>query len=118
MNKFLSKRRNVIILALIAIFAESLTSPCLKIGGRYPFLSFGYIAWFFVTVLLLCFYAVCWQLILEKIPLTTAYLRRGLSYILVFTWAAVIFHENISWKQILGIIVIIVGMVVSISDEH
>ena len=97
---------------------ESLTSPCLKLGGKHPFLSTGYIAWFCLAVMILGFYAVCWQLILEKLPLTTAYLRRGFSYILIFVWATLIFHETITWKQILGIIVISIGMVISISDEH
>ena len=54
---------------------------------------------------------------MEKLPLTTAYLRRGFSYILIFVWATLIFHEAITWKQILGIAVITVGMVISISDE-
>ena len=118
LDNFLSKRRNIVILAVVAVFMESLTSPCLKLGGRYPFMSPGYIAWFCLAVLILGFYAVCWQLILEKLPLTTAYLRRGFSYILIFVWATLIFHETITWKQILGIIVISIGMVISISDEH
>jgi drug/metabolite transporter (DMT)-like permease len=117
LDKFLSKRSNIIILAIVAVFMESLTSPCLKLGGRYPFLSPGYIAWFCLAVAILGFYAVCWQLILEKLPLTTAYLRRGFSYILIFVWATLIFHEAITWKQILGIMVITLGMVISISDE-
>lgn len=98
---------------------ESLTSPCLKIGSQnYETFSPGYFFWFGLAVIILGIYAVCWQLILERIPLTTAYLRRGFSYILIFVWAVLIFHETITWKQILGILVIIVGMVVSISDEH
>ena len=117
LDKFLEKRSKIILLAIVAVFMESLTSPCLKLGGRYPFLSAGYIAWFCLAVLILGFYAVCWQLILEKLPLTTAYLRRGFSYILIFVWATLIFHETITWKQILGIVVISIGMVISISDE-
>ena len=99
---------------------ESLTSPCLKLGGRYPFMSAGYIAWFCLAVLILGFYAVCWQLILEKLPLTTAYLRRGFSYILIFVWATLIFHKKLRKTFlgiVLGIIVITIGMVISISDE-
>ena len=117
LDNFLNKRSNIIILAIVAVFMESLTSPCLKLGGRYPFMSPGYIAWFCLAVPILGFYAVCWQLILEKLPLTTAYLRRGFSYILIFVWATLIFHEAITWKQILGIMVITLGMVISISDE-
>ena len=53
LDKFLEKRSNIILLAIVAVFMESLTSPCLKLGGRYPFLSAGYIAWFCLAVLIL-----------------------------------------------------------------
>lgn len=98
---------------------ESLTSPCLKIGSKnYETFSPGYFFWFGLAVVILGIYAVCWQLILERIPLTTAYLRRGFSYILLFIWSTLIFHETISIKQIIGIAVISLGMIVSVSDEH
>ena len=61
-------------------------------------------------------YAVAWQLILERLPLTTAYLRKGVTYVLIFVWAAVIFGEQITVQQVIGIIIIIAGMVVSMSD--
>ncbi|MBE5998021.1 MAG: hypothetical protein Q4C02_04080 [Eubacteriales bacterium] len=119
LNHFLDKRRNVFLLAAFAIFMESLTSPCLKIGSqRYETFSAGYFFWFGLAVAILAIYAVCWQLILERLPLTTAYLRRGFSYILLFVWSALLFHETITPKQILGIAVISLGMVISVSDEH
>ena len=73
--------------------------------------------WFIIAVVLLGIYAVIWQLILERLPLTTAYLRRGISYILIFVWAILIFGETITLQQIVGIAVITIGMVVSMSDE-
>lgn len=98
---------------------ESLTSPCLKIGSlNYDTFSPGYFFWFGLAVAILGIYAVCWQLILERIPLTTAYLRRGFSYVLLFVWSTLIFHEVITVKQIIGIAVICLGMVISVSDEH
>ena len=119
LNHFLDKRRNVFLLAAFAVFMESLTSPCLKIGSRnYAPFSPGYFFWFGLAVVILGIYAVCWQLILERIPLTTAYLRRGFSYILLFIWSTLIFHETITIKQVIGIAVISLGMVVSVSDEH
>ncbi len=119
MNKhFLDKRRNVFLLAAFAVFMESLTSPCLKIGSqRYETFSIGYFFWFGLAVVILGIYAVCWQLILERIPLTTAYLRRGFSYILLFIWSMLIFHETITVRQIIGIAVISLGMIISVSEE-
>lgn len=119
LNHLLDKRRNVFLLAAFAVFMESLTSPCLKIGSQnYEPFSIGYFFWFGLAVVILGIYAVCWQLILERIPLTTAYLRRGFSYILLFVWSTLIFHEMITLKQIVGIAVISLGMVISVSDEH
>lgn len=119
LNHFLDKRRNVFLLAAFAVFMESLTSPCLKIGSqRHAPFSPGYFFWFGLAVAILGIYAVCWQLILERIPLTTAYLRRGFSYVLLFVWSTLIFHETITPRQYLGIVVICIGMVVSVSDDR
>ena len=118
MRKLFSDKRVLFAAMLLAILAESMTAPFLKLGGRHPFLSMGYILWFLGAMAILAIYAVIWQLILEHVPLTVAYLRKGLSYVLALVWAAVIFQEIITWKQILGISLIIVGMVVSISDER
>ena len=92
--------------------------PCLKLGGQYPFMSPMYIMFFCLAVGIMGVYAVVWQLLLERLPLTTAYLRKGISYVLVFVWAYVIFREVITIKQIIGVIVIIIGMVVSMSDDR
>ena len=113
LDRFLDKKRNLYALAIVAIVFESLSSTVLKLGGQYPFLSTGYLFFFCLAVGIMALYAVAWQL-----PLTTAYLRKGLTYVLIFVWAAVFFHEQIQPKQIIGMAVIIVGMVVSMSDEH
>ena len=114
LDRFLDKKRNLYALAIVAIVFESLSSTVLKLGGQYPFLSAGYLFFFCLAVGIMALYAVAWQLLLERLPLTTAYLRKGL----IFVWAAVFFHEQIQPKQIIGMAVIIVGMVVSMSDEH
>ena len=118
LDRFLDKKRNLYALAIVAIVFESLSSTVLKLGGQYPFLSAGYLFFFCLAVGIMALYAVAWQLLLERLPLTTAYLRKGLTYVLIFVWAGVFFHEQIQPKQIIGMAVIIVGMVVSMSDEH
>ena len=118
LDRFLDKKRNLYALAIVAIVFESLSSTVLKLGGQYPFLSAGSLFFFCLAVGIMALYAVAWQLLLERLPLTTAYLRKGLTYVLIFVWAAVFFHEQIQPKQIIGMAVIIVGMVVSMSDEH
>ena len=88
LDRFLDKKRNLYALAIVAIVFESLSSTVLKLGGQYPFLSTGYLFFFCLAVGIMALYAVAWQLLLERLPLTTAYLRKGLTYVLIFVWAA------------------------------
>lgn len=117
-NKILSKRRNVYLFALLAILIESFSSVCLKFAGKYPLFSIGYAMYYIGAVLIMGIYAIMWQLLLEHLPLTTAYLRKGISYILVYLWAFVFFGEKISLMQWIGTIVILTGMVISQMDER
>lgn len=118
LNKFLDKKRNLYTVAILAIVFESLSSSVLKMSKDYAVLSPMYLFWFAVAVGIMGLYAIAWQLLLERLPLTTAYMRKGLTYVLIFVWARVFFHETITIKQYIGMAIIIVGMVVSLSDEH
>ena len=117
LNKLFEKKRNVYIFALLAIVIESFSSAILKMAGRYPLFSAHYLLWFALAVAVMGIYAVAWQLVLEHLPLSTAYMRKGITYVLIFVWAALLFHEAITVQKIVGIIVIIIGMAVSMRGE-
>lgn len=118
LNKIFSRRRNVYILAFIAILIESFSSVCLKIAGNYPTMSKSYIIYYIAAIAVMGIYAVLWQILLEYMPLTTAYLRKGISYILLYLWAFLIFHEHISVMQWIGTAIILSGMVVTQLGEN
>lgn len=117
LNKLLRKKSAIYVLAVIAILIESFSSVLLKFAGRYPFLSSHYVLYYIAAIFVMGIYAVLWQLLLEHLPLTTAYLRKGLSYILVYVWAYLIFGEKISLMQWIGTSIILAGMIVSQIDE-
>lgn len=115
LDRFLDKKRNLYFMAFAAIFCESFSSVFLKLAGRETVL-YRYLFFYGCAVAVMGLYAIAWQLILEKLPLTTAYLRKGVTYVLIFVWASLIFGEQITPQQIVGIVIIIAGMVVSMSD--
>lgn len=117
LDRFLDKKRNLYLMAFAAIFCESFSSVFLKLAGREETL-YRYLFFYFCAVAVMGIYAIAWQLILEKLPLTTAYLRKGVTYVLIFVWASLIFGEQITAQQIIGIVIIIAGMVVSMSDDR
>lgn len=116
LDRFLDKKRNLYLMALAAIFCESFSSVFLKLAGREGALTPRYIFYYLCAVGVMGIYAIAWQLILEKLPLTTAYLRKGVTYVLIFLWSYLFFQEQITVQQIVGIVIIIAGMVVSMSD--
>ena len=118
LNKLLSRRRNVYIFALIAIFIESFSAVCLKMAGLYPVISTKYIFYFGSAVAIMGIYAILWQILLEYMPLTTAYLRNGISYIFAYLWAFLIFDEHISVMQWIGTAIILGGRVVTQLGEN
>ena len=80
-------------------------------------LSANYLLWFALAVAVMGIYAVAWQLVLEHLPLSTANMRKVITYVLIFVWAVLLFHEAITHQQVVGIAVIIVGMAVSMRGE-
>lgn len=118
LDRFLDKKRNLYLLAFAAIFCESFSSVFLKLAGQAGAMTKMYFFYYLCAIAVMGIYAIVWQLILERLPLTTAYLRKGVTYVLIFVWAALIFHEQITVQQVIGIAIIIAGMVVSMSDGH
>ena len=55
-------------------------------------------------------YAICWQQILKRVELSTAYMFKGTSLIFVMLFAFALFGEQISIMNIIGAVVIIIGI--------
>lgn len=57
-------------------------------------------------------YAIAWQRSIKKFSLSTAYAHRSVYLVWSQLWAVVIFHENLSWNNILGMFVVFIGVLV------
>jgi drug/metabolite transporter (DMT)-like permease len=56
-------------------------------------------------------YAILWQQVLKRIELSMAYMFKGTSLMFVMILAYILFGERITWNNIVGSIIIIVGIV-------
>lgn len=81
-----------------------------KLAAGEEFLSFKFILYYGAVIVLLGIYAIFWQQILKKIPLITAYANKSVTIIWGMIFGALIFKEQISWNQILGAVIIIIGV--------
>jgi len=117
-DRFLSKKRNLYLMVAFVIFIESLSTALLKVAGRHPTFSFYFCLFYALSVAIFGIDAICWQLMLERMPLSTAYMRKGGTYVLFFFWAVVLFGETITLQNVIGMAIIVLGMVVSMSDAN
>lgn len=63
-------------------------------------------------------YALVWQQILKRMPLTVAYANRPVSLIWGMLWGSLIFQERITWNMILGAGVIFAGICLVVTADE
>lgn len=70
------------------------------------------------SIIVLMVFSVMWQLLLERMELTSAYLRKGIYYILVLLWSCILFGEKITFMNILGSIIIMLGLILASTEKE
>ena len=99
-------------LALIGInLVYACTYMCMKMASPHVFLSTPYILWILGAVGVMGVYAVLWQQVLARVPLSTAYMFKGTSLVFVLLLSALLFQEGITWQNVLGSLIIVSGII-------
>ena len=99
------------ILALqAAVIVYTCTDIAAKLASNHPFLSLEFILCYGAEILLLGLYAIFWQQIIKKVDISIAYSNRAAAIFWSTLWAAAIFKEHISLKNIIGIVIIFAGI--------
>ena len=74
-------------------------------------LSWPYLFWIAGAIGVMGVYALLWQQVITRMPLSTAYMFKGTSLIFVLLISALLFGEAISLNNVIGAVIIIVGIV-------
>ena len=100
-----------------AFFLFSCTSITNKISANYELLSLGFLVCYGITLLIIGVYAIVWQQILKKFDLSDAYANRSVLIIFSLLWSVLFFHETITWKMIVGALMIVGGLRLVVDNE-
>ena len=100
----------------LSLIVNSLAGTASKLAGQHEFLSFGFIFWYGVMLLITMAFAVAWQQILKHMSLTFAFTNKPVTIIWGLIWGVMIFHETLTWKMLLGSVIILTGIIVGVSD--
>lgn len=82
-------------------------------GDMLRFLFF-----FGMEFVILGIYALLWQQMIKRFELSVAYANRSMALFWSMIWAVVFFHDKITVKNIIGVLLVIVGNVIINSDKE
>ena len=117
-NDHVSKKSTYLLLHISLLFS-SLSGVCSKMASGYTdrIFSLQFIFWFGLVFVIMFGYAVIWQQILKRMPLTVAYANRPVTLIWGIIWGALIFEEKITWNMIVGAVIIFAGIYLVTSEN-
>lgn len=113
-NKALIK--NFMLLQMVFIL-YSIVTVVSKLASANEFASPRFMILYFIEVLILFIYAIIWQQVIKKFDLSVAYSNRGMIMFWTMIWSVILFHEKISLQNIIGVIIIFIGIVVVTKNE-
>ena len=62
-------------------------------------------------------YALAWQQVIKRMPLTTAYANKAVTVVWGMVWGMILFGESITPQKVLGAAVIVAGVVLYAFSE-
>ena len=93
---------------LIAFY--SLAGVFSKLASAESFLSIRFCLFYGGVLVLLGVYAIAWQQIIKKLPLTTAFANKAVTMVWGLVWGALIFCEAITPGKLAGVALVIAGV--------
>ena len=107
-----SERRALIGLHLL-LAVYSLSDVCSKTAAGAPFMSFRFLFFYGCVLGLLGVYAIGWQQVIRRLPLTVAFANRAVTVVWGIVWGVLFFREQVSPLRLVGAALIMAGVVLS-----
>ena len=96
----------------------SLSPICSKMAGQQVLFSLPFFFYYGCVILILGIYAVLWQQVIKRLPLTTAYANKAITVVWGMLWGAMLFGEKITAQKLLGAGIVIAGVLLFASSEQ
>ena len=116
----MKKSRNLLsfLFMHIAFLVYTLYPLLGKFATRYEMLSFQFVALYCVVFAILFLYAILWQQVLKRIPLTTAIANKSITIVWGMIFGLLLFGEGISLKMLIGVALILSGILILSTEKE
>lgn len=89
-----------------------------KLASGFPFLSLGFIGCYAGIIVLLGIYAVFWQQVIKRLPLTVAFANKAVTVVWGLVWGVLFFSEEITLMKLIGALIVLIGVVLYVTDSE
>ncbi len=100
---------------LLLLFAG--TTVLSKLAAGEEFMSLRFCLFFGGEFVLLGIYALGWQQILKRLPLTVAYTNKAVTLVWSMVFGVLLFHEQIRLKQVIGCALAVAGVLLFVKAD-
>lgn len=111
MKKRINKSAIVLIALHVLLLFYSLSGIFSKNAAYQPFLSVLFILLYGGMLAVLFIYAIGWQQIIKRLPLTVAFANKAITVVWGMVWGVLFFGEQINIQMIIGAALVIAGIV-------
>ena len=107
-RNYIQLHLNILLFSLTSVFSKCASVQFNHGGLKNPLLYL----FLFLMAANCGVYAIAWQKVIKKFSLSTAYANRSVYLIWSQVWAVVIVQESLSVKNIIGLLVVLMGVMV------
>lgn len=88
----------------------SASGICSKVAAMQPFLSIGFFLYWLMGIALMGIYAIGWQQVMKRLPLTVAYANKAVTVVWGLLWGSIFFHEPVTAGKLAGSLLVVIGV--------
>ena len=113
----MSKNTKTILALNILLMFFSLGGIFSKLASKQSFLSLEFILCYGALLFIMFVYAIGWQQIIKRLPLTTAYANRAVTIVWGIIWGLLIFNEKLNVGKVIGAVIVIAGVLLYVTES-
>jgi len=107
------KRLGTLLLLHLLLLVYSASGVFSKTAAGLPWFSPSFFACYFGMLCILVVYAIGWQQIIKRMPLSTAFSNKAITLVWGLLWSALFFKEAVTIGKAVGVLLVIAGIVLS-----
>lgn len=102
----------ILFLLHLMLMIYSMSGICSKLASEKSLFSSGFAFYYTCVIVLLGVYAIGWQQIIKRLPLTIAFANKSITVVWGFIWGVLFFREVITLGKVVGAISVIIGVAI------